>query len=188
MSRKASKEDFELGGLYTEYREFPFFSERADFVVSQFPQSSVVVIVGCGYGYLVQKLRDRGVEAWGVEISDYAIHKAKVLLPDISPFILKGDCTSKEDMDKILFHIKQEWVDLVISEDVLPVCNSLEEVERMLSILRTMSDTLLHIVSYISRDTRRKECEPSLLWFDLLEWKSIVAPDFLYDREKKRLV
>ena len=28
---------------------------------------------GCGIGLLVEKLRERGVEAWGIEISDYAL-------------------------------------------------------------------------------------------------------------------
>jgi SAM-dependent methyltransferase len=32
-----------------------------------------VLDVGCGCGWLVEKLREKGVQAWGVEASDYAL-------------------------------------------------------------------------------------------------------------------
>jgi SAM-dependent methyltransferase len=38
---------------------------------------------GCAWGLLVEALRDRGVEAWGVDLSPYAIAKVR---PDLQPY------------------------------------------------------------------------------------------------------
>jgi 2-polyprenyl-3-methyl-5-hydroxy-6-metoxy-1,4-benzoquinol methylase len=49
-----------------------FFDRIADAIVGQLaPQT--VLDAGCGIGLLVQSLRERGVEAWGIDISEYAI-------------------------------------------------------------------------------------------------------------------
>lgn len=46
--------------------------------------------VGCAFGYLVRHLRSRGVEAFGVDISDYAIDN---VAPDIAPYVRTFDLT-----------------------------------------------------------------------------------------------
>src|SRR5713101_3066884 len=38
---------------------------------------------GCAWGFLVEAFRDRGVEAWGLDISPYAIGKVR---PDMQPY------------------------------------------------------------------------------------------------------
>ena len=49
-----------------------FFGEVADHIIEDLkPQT--VLDAGCAMGYLVAALRDRGVEAYGVGISGYAI-------------------------------------------------------------------------------------------------------------------
>jgi SAM-dependent methyltransferase len=48
---------------------FSIFSERIQNEIN--PGS--VLDAGCAMGFLVEKLRERGVEAWGVDISEYAI-------------------------------------------------------------------------------------------------------------------
>ena len=42
-----------------------------------------VLDVGCAMGYLVEALRDLGVEAYGVDVSEYAISKVR---EDLKPF------------------------------------------------------------------------------------------------------
>jgi hypothetical protein len=51
-----------------------FFSDVADGVVRDFHPISALD-AGCAMGFLVEELRKRGVEAWGVDISEYAISK-----------------------------------------------------------------------------------------------------------------
>jgi SAM-dependent methyltransferase len=45
---------------------------------------------GCAFGYLVEALRERGVDARGVDISDYAISQA---VPDVRPYVRVGSVT-----------------------------------------------------------------------------------------------
>lgn len=49
-----------------------FFGTIADRIVSDI-QPRRVLDAGCAYGLLVEALRGRGVEAWGIDISDHAI-------------------------------------------------------------------------------------------------------------------
>jgi uridylate kinase len=67
-----------------------------------------VLDIGCGLGYLVKYLRMLGVEAWGLEISDYAMQNA---LPEAKPYIKEGD------IRQIPF--KDDSFDLVTSFDLL---------------------------------------------------------------------
>ena len=45
-------------------------------------QPKTVLDAGCAMGFLVEQLRARGVEAWGVDISEYAIGKAHESIRD----------------------------------------------------------------------------------------------------------
>jgi SAM-dependent methyltransferase len=49
-----------------------FFGAIADSIIRQLKPASVLD-AGCAMGFLVEALRQRGVEAWGVDVSEYAI-------------------------------------------------------------------------------------------------------------------
>jgi SAM-dependent methyltransferase len=49
-----------------------FFRQVADRIVRDL-RPTTVLDAGCAMGFLVEALRERGVEAWGVDISEYAI-------------------------------------------------------------------------------------------------------------------
>ncbi len=51
-----------------------FFGKIADGIVRDLRPASVLD-AGCAMGFLVEALRERGVDAWGVDISDYAIEQ-----------------------------------------------------------------------------------------------------------------
>jgi GT2 family glycosyltransferase/SAM-dependent methyltransferase len=59
-----------------------FFGAIADRIVADIAPRTVLD-VGCAKGFLVEALRDRGVEAFGLDISDYAIGEVR---PDIRAF------------------------------------------------------------------------------------------------------
>ena len=65
------------GGNYTDSKFWtPFFEMIAERIVDIFNPKKVLD-AGCACGYLVAALRDKGVEAYGIDISDYAIEKAR---------------------------------------------------------------------------------------------------------------
>ncbi len=64
------------GGPYERNeRWLQFFGGVADGIVRDLHPSSVLD-AGCAMGFLVEALNERGVDAWGVDISEYAISKA----------------------------------------------------------------------------------------------------------------
>jgi SAM-dependent methyltransferase len=64
------------GGPYERNeRWLKFFGEVADGIVRDLHPSSALD-AGCAMGFLVEALHERGVDAWGVDISEYAISKA----------------------------------------------------------------------------------------------------------------
>ena len=60
----------------------PLFRAMAEFIDSTIKPKKVLD-VGCAKGFLVESLRDRGIEAFGIDISDYAISEVR---QDIRPF------------------------------------------------------------------------------------------------------
>ncbi|MNW42157.1 bifunctional 3-demethylubiquinone-9 3-methyltransferase/ 2-octaprenyl-6-hydroxy phenol methylase [compost metagenome] len=65
------------GGNYTNREQWePFFYSIADNIIERF-NPKTVLDAGCATGYLVEAFRARGVEAYGIDISDYAISNAK---------------------------------------------------------------------------------------------------------------
>jgi 2-polyprenyl-3-methyl-5-hydroxy-6-metoxy-1,4-benzoquinol methylase len=95
-----------------------FFVRVADAIIAKLdPQT--VLDAGCGIGLLVAALRERGVEAWGVDISEYAIAHA----PDnVRPYCKVGSIT--EELDRrydliacieVAEHLPEELADLAIA-------------------------------------------------------------------------
>lgn len=64
-------------------RFFEGLAERIDEALA--PGS--VLDAGCAFGFLVEMLRRRGIEAWGLDVSDYAIGQAA---PEVAPFLHVG--------------------------------------------------------------------------------------------------
>lgn len=67
--RLASHEDFH-GEIYTEYRHHEGYAKRAK-LFERFPDP--ILVVGCGFGFLVEELLEIGKDAHGIDASPYAI-------------------------------------------------------------------------------------------------------------------
>ena len=111
--------------LGNEYRKFFRFQIigflRAIYIKALFnPQS--VLDVGCGMGNLVEMLRRLGVEAWGIDVSSYALAQ---IPQKIKRFFKKGSITNIPFADKefevvtttsVLEHISPKDIPLAIKE------------------------------------------------------------------------
>lgn len=78
---------------YQEYKReerwLAFFASIADRIVSDIGPRSVLD-AGCAMGFLVEALRDRGVEAHGIDVSEYALEQVR---DDIKPYCSKASVT-----------------------------------------------------------------------------------------------
>ena len=109
-----------------------FFGEVADHIIEDLkPQT--VLDAGCAMGYLVAALRDRGVEAYGVDISDYAISMVR---EDIKPYCKVGSLT------EVLPEPLPRHYDLVVTIEVLEHLSA-EDGKKAIANLCTLSDTIL---------------------------------------------
>jgi SAM-dependent methyltransferase len=66
------------------------FARIADRIVSDIQPKSVMD-AGCAMGFLVEQLRNRGVEAWGIDLSEYAISQ---VYETARPFCSVGSVTT----------------------------------------------------------------------------------------------
>lgn len=95
------------GSNYREYIDWPFFKERAEWIVKNLKPKKVFEI-GCAKGFMINHLIDLGVKTEGVEISKYAVGEAKN-----SQFIHNTDFIDEPLPDSYYN------ADLVVSFDVL---------------------------------------------------------------------
>ncbi|MDK2917584.1 MAG: hypothetical protein PWQ37_317 [Candidatus Petromonas sp.] len=82
-----------------------FFGSIADRIIKEF-NPRTVLDAGCAKGFLVEALRDRGVEAYGIDISEHAISQVR---EDIKPY-----CKVASILDPL-----DRKYDLIISIEVL---------------------------------------------------------------------
>jgi 2-polyprenyl-3-methyl-5-hydroxy-6-metoxy-1,4-benzoquinol methylase len=68
---------------------FNFFNHIADCLVEQF-EPKKHLDAGCAWGLLVEALRERGVQSFGIDFSAYALEQAH---PDIQPYCRRASLT-----------------------------------------------------------------------------------------------
>jgi SAM-dependent methyltransferase len=99
--------------------------------------SLTVLDIGCAKGYLVKMLREK-VDAWGVDISDYAINNA----PDDVRVYLK-----KVDVEKEVLPFRDQFFDLVISISTLEHLHLRRLPFTLLEIHRVLKHSGLFIIN-----------------------------------------
>lgn len=189
MSLWATAADFEqagVGALYAPaYSRFPFFQSRLDSLKQRFaPTGQKLLVVGCGFGYLVDDLVAAGYDAYGID-NAYAIGKGKALLPAIAARLLVADALTASTLDAAasaagLKGHTPKWA-LLVTEDVLPVMSD-AEVQTALTNLRARCTTnLLH---FVTPGDGGQACDPRLNWKPIDGWRGVLCPpDVVADAE-----
>ena len=102
------------GGRYVPYvRSLWIDRERIHVRIlkESFGKFKTVLVLGCARGYLVEAFHERGIDAWGIDISAWAITNS-----DCSPvcrqYLSLGDCC---DLSKY----RDKQFDLVVAFDVM---------------------------------------------------------------------
>lgn len=117
---------------HTEYW-LRFFGDVADALV-EYLKPQTVFDAGCALGFLVETLRDRGVQAWGADISEFAIQNVR---EDIRPF-----CRVASITQPIIPDTQTGRYDLVACIEVLEHLTP-EEVGRALANITAVTDNIL---------------------------------------------
>lgn len=100
-------EYFDGGKGYFKYDDADHYGDKANYIIEKY-KPKTVLDVGCAKGFLVAALRHRGIKAFGVDISEYAIDKAPSV---VQPYLFQTDITNNK--------LELPKYDLVVSYDTL---------------------------------------------------------------------
>jgi ubiquinone/menaquinone biosynthesis C-methylase UbiE len=69
-----------------------YWKDRANkFLTERNLSGSKLLEIGCAKGFLVKDLRDLGADAWGLDVSSYAVGECE---PEVAPYLMVGDARS----------------------------------------------------------------------------------------------
>lgn len=143
-----------------------FFGNVADHLVRSL-QPRTVFDAGCAWGFLVESFWDRGVEASGIDISDYAIAQVR---RDMQPFCQVGSLTAP----------LSGRYDLVTCIEVLEHMPA-DEAERAIANLAAITDTILFSSSPTDfEEETHFNVRPTISWLKIFNDHSF-SPDLTYD-------
>jgi SAM-dependent methyltransferase len=115
------------------------FRGFAEFIVRDI-QPKTVLDAGCASGFLVECLRERGVEAWGLDISEYAIQNVH---ESIKPYCWVGSITDETSFAPLPAGCSlPASYDLIVSVEVFEHI-PLQETDLAIANLTRLSDDIL---------------------------------------------
>jgi len=154
----------ELGYRPPGYSDFPIHQVKVNYILSKEPKGKVLDI-GCAFGYIVKRLRDKGIDALGIDISQYALSQAP---EDVKPYLKHGPADNlpwpNEYFDMVVTFGTLEHLD----SEILP--KAISEIKRVASrgiIAVTPGDN-----PYFDGDITHQTKQP-LSW-----WRKQFPPEF----------
>jgi len=116
-------------------------------------QPASVLDAGCAMGFLVESLRVEGVEAYGVDISEYAIQKAH---ESIQPYVAVGSITQP-------FARKY---DLIVSIEVLEHLSKADAEAAIANLCQHTDDILFSSTPFDYREVTHYNVQPPDYWME----------------------
>jgi hypothetical protein len=130
-----------------------FFGAIAGRIVSDIAPTSVLD-AGCAWGFLVEALRQRGVEAFGVDISAYAIQNVHA---SIQPYCWQGSIAEP---------FPQKY-DLIVSIEVLEHMPLPQAEQAVDNICRFTDDVLFSSTPFDYKEATHFNVQPPEYWAEL---------------------
>lgn len=126
------------------------FGRFADHIVAGL-QPKTALDAGCAMGFLVEALRDRGVQAYGVDISEYALQQARA---DIRPYCWVGSVTTP---------LPQRY-DVIVCIEVLEHMALAESEQAIANFCRYTDDVLFSSSPEDYREATHFNVQPPEYW------------------------
>jgi hypothetical protein len=130
-----------------------FFGDIAGRVASDI-QPKTVLDAGCAWGFLVEALREREVEAYGIDISDYAIRNVH---PEIQPYCWVGSVAEP---------FPQKY-DLIVCIEVLEHLSQAQAEGAVINFCRHSEDILFSSTPFDYKEATHFNVQPPEYWAEL---------------------
>ncbi len=127
-----------------------FFQTIADRIIEDIQPNSVLD-AGCAKGFLVEGFRKRGVEAWGVDISEFAVASVH---ESIRPFCKVGSITQPFG----------RRFDLIISIEVLEHMQPAEGEQAIANLCAHADDIIFTSTPFDYKETTHYNVQPPEVW------------------------
>lgn len=162
-----NEEYFDGGKGYYHYHDNGTFSDMADDIIRLFNPKSAIEI-GCAKGFLVNQLRLRGVNAYGIDISDYAISEAP---EEVADYLFVHDITKPTEL-------QFPKVDLIYSIDTFEHIPE-KSIETIRQFMKKFGDTIYIKVGTLN--TPDWEHDPSHITMHSLRWWHDRIPEAVFE-------
>ena len=135
------------------------FGDMASALHGRFNINSKVLILGSAKGYIVHDLRNLGVEAYGIDVSQYAYDQAD---PEVQPYLTVTDALT------YLKTLKQNSMTYIFSRWLL-CCIADADIPELVAEMNRVSRNQVHIIMrypnplYYTVHTTQE-------WLDLFDW------------------
>ncbi len=129
------------------------FNHLAGKIVAEIGPASVLD-AGCAMGFLVEALRDRGVEAFGIDLSVYAISQVR---PDMQPFCRVGSVTQPFE----------RRYDLIVCIEVLEHMPAADAEQAIANFCQTADDILFSSTPNDYGEPTHFNVQPPEVWAEL---------------------
>ena len=130
-----------------------FFANIAEHIASDIAPASALD-AGCAWGFLVENLRQRNVEAYGIDISDFAISNVH---PPVQPFCKVGSIT-----DAFPRHY-----DLIVCIEVLEHMQPAEAEKAVANLCAHTADVLFSSTPFDYKEATHYNVHPPEYWAGL---------------------
>ncbi|MCS7260665.1 MAG: class I SAM-dependent methyltransferase, partial [Anaerolineae bacterium] len=130
-----------------------FFGAIADQIVARIAPRTVLD-AGCAMGFLVEELRRRGVESYGVDISEYAIANVH---PEVRPFCWVGS---------ICDPFPQRY-DLIVCMEILEHMPAAEAPKAIANLCQHTDDILFSSTPFDYKEVTHLNVQPPEHWAEL---------------------
>lgn len=130
-----------------------FFAQIADVIVRDI-RPRTVLDAGCAMGFLVEALRAQGVDAFGIDVSDYALDRVR---EDLKPYVRHASIGDP---------LSQRY-DLVVNIEVLEHLSAPEGQRAIANLCQASDDILFSSSPYDFKEATHSNVQPPEYWAEL---------------------
>jgi cyclopropane fatty-acyl-phospholipid synthase-like methyltransferase len=130
-----------------------FFGNVADHIGGDIGPGTVLD-AGCAMGFLVEALRDRGVDATGIDISEYAISQVRA---DVKPYCRQGS---------VIDPLPGRY-DLIVSIEVLEHLDTEDAIRAVSNLCSATSDFIFSSTPHDYREVTHVNVQPPEWWAEV---------------------